>query len=133
MAMRSTLISARDHAETPDTVEDLNSTAAIRSIGMSSTPDGVARAQKVPAGLTNAQIAPGEEDDGHQQVRSLPMRRDVPLPRTDVELQAEHQRLLGPVTAESLAAGADQWEARVTFPSHHEAVALAGKLRSEAR
>jgi hypothetical protein len=26
-----------------------------------------------------------------------------------------------------------KWEARVTFPSHHEAVALAGKLRSAAR
>ena len=51
------LHAAREHAETPDAVEDLNSTAGIRSIGLSSTPDGVARAQKVPAGLTNAQIA----------------------------------------------------------------------------
>ena len=58
---------------------------------------------------------------------------DVALPRTEAERQAEHQRLEDAETAESLAAGAAQWEARVEFPSRHEAVALADKLRSEGR
>jgi hypothetical protein len=58
---------------------------------------------------------------------------DVALPRTDAERQAEHQRLEDAETAESLATGAAQWEARVEFPSRHEAVALADKLRSEGR
>lgn len=58
---------------------------------------------------------------------------DVAMPRTDAERQAEHQRLEDAETAESLATGVAQWEARVEFPSHHEAVALADKLRSEGR
>jgi len=58
---------------------------------------------------------------------------DVALPRTEAERQAEHQRLEDAETAESLATGAAQWEARVEFPSRHEAVALADKLRSEGR
>jgi hypothetical protein len=55
------------------------------------------------------------------------------MPRTEAERQAEHQRLLDDETAESLAAGAAQWQARAQFPSLHEAVAMAGKLRMEGR
>jgi hypothetical protein len=58
---------------------------------------------------------------------------EVALPRTEAELQAEHQRLDEAETAESVASGVSQWEARVEFPSHREAVALANKLRSEGR
>ena len=58
---------------------------------------------------------------------------DVAMPRTEADRQAEHQRLEDAETAESLATGAAQWEARVEFPSRHEAVALADKLRSEGR
>jgi len=55
------------------------------------------------------------------------------MPRTEAERQAEHQRLLDDETAESLAAGVAQWTVRAEFPSHHEAAALAGKLRGEGR
>ena len=55
------------------------------------------------------------------------------MPRTDDERRAEHQRLLDSETAESLSAGIAQWEARVEFPSHREAVALAARLRGEGR
>ena len=58
---------------------------------------------------------------------------DVAMPQTEAERQAEHQRLEDAETAESLAAGTARWEARVEFPSRHEAVALADKLRSEGR
>jgi len=58
---------------------------------------------------------------------------DVAMPQTETERQAEHQRLEDAETAESVATGTAQWEARVEFPSHHEAVALADKLRSEGR
>jgi hypothetical protein len=58
---------------------------------------------------------------------------DVAMPQTEAERQAEHQRLEDAETAESLATGTAQWEARVEFPSHHEAVALASKLRGEGR
>ncbi len=55
----------------------------------------------------------------------------VAMPGTEAERQAEHQRLEDSETAESLATGALQWQARVELPSHREAVALATKLRSE--
>jgi hypothetical protein len=58
---------------------------------------------------------------------------DVAMPRTEAEREAEHQRLESAETAESVATGIAQWEARVEFPSHHEAVAMADKLRSEGR
>jgi hypothetical protein len=55
------------------------------------------------------------------------------MPRTDTERQTEHQKLLDAETAESLSTGYAQWEARAEFPTHHEAVALADKLRSEGK
>ena len=58
---------------------------------------------------------------------------DVAMPQTEAERQAEHQRLEDEETAQSLASGVAQWEARVEFPTHHEAVALASRLRSEGR
>ena len=56
---------------------------------------------------------------------------DVAMPQTEAERQAEHQRLEDSETAESRAAGIGRWQARVEFPSHREAVALARKLEGE--
>ena len=56
---------------------------------------------------------------------------DVAMPQTEAERQAEHQRLEDSETAESVAAGFGRWQARVEFPSHREAVALARKLEGE--
>lgn len=56
---------------------------------------------------------------------------DVAMPRTEAERQAEHQRLEDAETAESLATGTAQWQARVELGSHREAVALADTLRDE--
>ncbi len=58
---------------------------------------------------------------------------DVAMPQTEAERQAEHQRLVDAETAESLAAGVGRWQARVEFPSHREAVALARTLEGEGR
>lgn len=56
---------------------------------------------------------------------------DVALPQTDAERAAEHERLKAAETADSLASGTAQWQARAELPSHRAAVALAGKLTSE--
>jgi len=56
---------------------------------------------------------------------------DVAMPRTEAERQAEHQRLEDTETAESLATGTAQWQARVSLSSHHDAVALAHTLEGE--
>ncbi len=58
---------------------------------------------------------------------------EVALPATEAERAAEHERLEAAETAESLASGEGQWEARAEFPSHREAVAMAEKLRGEGR
>ena len=58
---------------------------------------------------------------------------DVPMPQTKAEREAEHQRLVDAETAESLAAGAAQWEVRVELGSHRQAVTLARKLEGEGR
>jgi hypothetical protein len=58
---------------------------------------------------------------------------DVAMPQTEAERQAEHERLEAEESAESGTTGIAQWQARVEFPSHREAVALAAKLRGEGR
>jgi hypothetical protein len=58
---------------------------------------------------------------------------DVPMPQTAAGREAEHQRLVDAETAESLAAGAAQWEVRVELGSHRQAVALAHELEGEGR
>jgi hypothetical protein len=58
---------------------------------------------------------------------------DVPMPQTEAERQAEHQRLVDAEAAESLATGIAQWEVRAELGSHRQAVALARKLESEGR
>jgi hypothetical protein len=55
----------------------------------------------------------------------------APLPTTDTERQAEHARLEELETEESLHAGHAEWEVRVTLPTHHDARALAARLRDE--
>jgi hypothetical protein len=56
---------------------------------------------------------------------------DVALPQTEAERQAEHQRLEDAETADSLAAGTAQWQARVELGSHRDAVTLATALQGE--
>ncbi len=58
---------------------------------------------------------------------------DVPMPQTEAERQAEHQRLVQAETAESLATGIAQWQVRVELGSHRQAVTLARTLESEGR
>ena len=55
----------------------------------------------------------------------------VPMPQTEAEREAEHQRLVDAETAESRATGEAQWEVRVELGSHRQAVALARKLEGE--
>jgi len=56
---------------------------------------------------------------------------DVPLPQSEAELQAEHDRLEADEAAESQASGRALWEVRVELPSHHTTRALARRLEKE--
>jgi hypothetical protein len=55
----------------------------------------------------------------------------VPLPETDRDLQAEHERLQEREAAESLEKGRAEWEVRIELPSHEDTVVLAERLESE--
>ena len=55
----------------------------------------------------------------------------VPLPQTDEERRAEHERLEAEEAAESQASGIAEWEVKVELESHHEAEELADRLESE--
>ena len=55
----------------------------------------------------------------------------VPLPRTEEELQAEHERRQAREAAESAASGEAEWEVRVELPDHGATVALAERLEGE--
>jgi asparagine synthetase B (glutamine-hydrolysing) len=54
-----------------------------------------------------------------------------PLPETEAAIEAEQRRLDAEETRESLAGGVALYEVRVQLRSHHEALALAARLKSE--
>src|SRR5690242_15383708 len=56
-----------------------------------------------------------------------------PLPATENARASEHERHEADEEAESLASGFADWEVRVELPSHHDAVALAGRLEAEGQ
>jgi hypothetical protein len=56
---------------------------------------------------------------------------DVPLPGTDAERRAEHERLESDEAAESQREGRAQWEVRLELPSHGGARELADVLERE--
>lgn len=56
---------------------------------------------------------------------------ETPLPRTDSERAAEHERLEQRDAEESRSSGVAQWEVRIELASHREAVALAERLESD--
>ncbi len=55
----------------------------------------------------------------------------MPLPQTEDEVRAEHERQQEREAAESLASGRAEWEVRVSLPSREATVALAGRLEAE--
>jgi hypothetical protein len=56
---------------------------------------------------------------------------DVPLPQSDAERTAEHEALIQTERQELQARGYPEFEVRVQFGSHREAVRFAEKLRKE--
>ena len=56
---------------------------------------------------------------------------DRPLPRTAEERAAERKRLMSREDQETAAEGYAEWEVRVELPTHHDARALAERLRDE--
>ena len=55
----------------------------------------------------------------------------VPLPASDEETRAEHERLQQREAAESLEKGRAEWEVRIELPDHEQTLALADRLESD--
>ncbi len=55
----------------------------------------------------------------------------APLPATDQQIQAEHERRLETEDQETRESPYAEFEVRVTLPSHHDAHALAERLQAE--
>lgn len=55
----------------------------------------------------------------------------VPLPQTDEDIAAEHERQQAREAAESLASGHAEWEVRVSLPSREATDELADRLEAE--
>jgi hypothetical protein len=55
----------------------------------------------------------------------------VPLPRTEAEWQAEHERLQAREEADSRRTGYAEWEVRVELPSHEQTTEFADRLERE--
>ncbi len=56
---------------------------------------------------------------------------DVPMPRTQAEREAEHQRLQQAEAEESQQTGLAEWEVRIELNSHRQTAELADKLTAE--
>ena len=56
---------------------------------------------------------------------------DVPLPRTEEELEAERARQQEREAAESRESGHAEWEVRIELPTHEQTEALADRLEAE--
>jgi hypothetical protein len=56
---------------------------------------------------------------------------DIPLPRGDTERRAEHEALIQTERQELKQEGYPEFEVRIEFGSHHDAVAFAEELRGE--
>ena len=57
----------------------------------------------------------------------------VPLPQTDAEREAEHERREEDETRDSQASGLAAWEVRVELASRDDAIAFESRLKSEGR
>ena len=88
--------------------------------------DGTVRARLGSLGST-AEVALSRWHPAEQRWEDA----SVPLPRSEDEWRAEHERLQEREAAESLATGFAEWEVRVELGSHEETVRLAERLEAE--
>jgi hypothetical protein len=133
------LESVREHEVEDDVRRQLGHRVAVSAEGPSiflyaGTEDAAREADRVVRQLTAQRGAAADfAIDRWHPLEEEWENADVPMPQTDEQRAAEHQRLEQDETKESLAAGYAQWEVRIELPSRHAAVELADRLRAEGR
>lgn len=97
------------------------------------TQDAAHEAVRVVGDLLSAQDLQAEFAVDHwHPVEERWEDEGVALPATEAETEAEEERLEADEIAESQELGGALWEVRVELASHHDAVATADRLESEA-
>ena len=133
------LESVREHEVEDDVRRQLGHRVAVSAEGPSiflyaGTEDAAREADRVVRQLTAQRgVAADFAIDRWHPLEEEWENADVPMPQTDEQRAAEHQRLEQDETKESLATGYAQWEVRIELPSRHAAVELAERLRAEGR
>lgn len=85
----------------------------------------------VRAGLESRRTAASVSLDRWHPVEQAWKRLSVPLPRTEQEIAAEHERREAREAAESIATGHAEWEVRIELRGHAETVELAQRLEAD--
>jgi hypothetical protein len=133
------LESVREHEVEDDVRRRLGQRVAVSADGPSiflyaGTEDAAREADRVVRQLTAQRgVAADFVLDRWHPLEEEWENAGVPMPQTDEQRAAEHQRLEQDETKQSLATGYAQWEVRIELPSRHAAVELAERLRAEGR
>lgn len=137
--VRRALQSLREHEVEDDVRRRLGRRVAVSADGpriflYAGTEDAAREADRVVRQvLSQRGVGAGFALDRWHPAEEEWQDADVPLPQSDEQRAAEHQRLQAEETQESLATGHAQFEVRVELPSHGAAVALADRLQAEGR
>jgi hypothetical protein len=131
--------SVREHEVEQDVRSRLGDRVAVSADGPSvflyaATEDAAREADRVVREvLAKLQLTAGFALDRWHPIEQEWEDASSPMPQTEQQRQAEHQRRIADETQDSLATGEAEWDVRVEMPSRHEAVELAERLQAEGR
>jgi hypothetical protein len=135
--LRQVVARLREHVVEDDVRERLGGAVAVSAEGpdlfvYAGSREAVHEAERVIRALLRERGL--EAETAIHRWHELEQRwedESVPLPQTDAERQAEHERLGDMDAAESRERGRALWEVRVELPSHGETRALTRRLEQE--
>jgi len=135
--IRQLLQRLREHEVEDDARDRLGGTVAVSAEGdnvyaYADSPEAVHEAERIIAELIRERGL--EAETAIHRWHELEQRWEdeaVPLPQTEAERRAEHERLEATEAAEARQRGRALWEVRLELPSHEETRALAQRLEDE--
>ena len=131
--------SVREHEVEQDVRDRLGTRVAVSDDGSSvflyaATEDSAREAGRVVREvLAQRELAADFTLDRWHPIEQEWEDASAPLPQTEQQRQAEHQRRIDDETRDSLSTGEAEWEVRIEMPSRHEAADLAKRLQAEGR
>ncbi len=135
--IRHLLQRLREHEVEEDARVRLGGTVAVSAdrdhvYAYTDSPEAIHEAERIIAELLRERGL--EAETAIHRWHELEQRWEdeaVPLPQTEAERRAEHERLEATEAAEARQRGRALWEVRLELPSHEETRALARRLEDE--